>query len=359
MMLIAGFLDLRVIRYINNMGEDRIISAKEQKTDRTWDLTLRPQKLADYIGQEQVKKNLDIVLQAAKNRQEPIDHTLLYGPPGLGKTTLAHIIAKEMGVGVKVTSGPAISKAGDLAAIITNLQEGDILFIDEIHRLNKTIEEILYPAMEDFALDIILGKGPSAQILRLDLPKFTLIGATTRYNLISSPLRDRFGVTFRLDFYNKEELAQIVKRAADILAISIDDQATLEIASRSRATPRIANRILKRVRDYVQVKGDGKISYDFTKQALDMMAIDTYGLDDLDRKLLQIIVENFSGGPVGLSTLAASVQEEAGTIEEIFEPYLMQLGLLSRTSQGRVATDKTYEYLGIDRNKNNQNSRLF
>lgn len=336
------------------MGEERVISAKEQKTDRTWDLTLRPQKLADYIGQEQVKKNLDIVLQAAKNRQEPIDHTLLYGPPGLGKTTLAHIIAKEMGVGVKVTSGPAISKAGDLAAIITNLQEGDILFIDEIHRLNKTIEEILYPAMEDFALDIILGKGPSAQILRLDLPKFTLIGATTRYNLISSPLRDRFGVTFRLDFYNKEELAQIVKRAADILAISIDDQATAEIASRSRATPRIANRILKRVRDYAQVKGNGQISYDLTKQALDMMAIDTYGLDDLDRKLLQIIVENFSGGPVGLSTLAASVQEEAGTIEEIFEPYLMQLGLLSRTSQGRVATDKTYEYLGIDRNKNNK-----
>ena len=332
--------------------EERVIS------DRTWDLTLRPQKLEDYIGQEQVKKNLDIVLQAAKNRQEPIDHTLLYGPPGLGKTTLAHIIAKEMGVGVKVTSGPAISKAGDLAAIITNLQEGDILFIDEIHRLNKTIEEILYPAMEDFALDIILGKGPSAQILRLDLPKFTLIGATTRYNLISSPLRDRFGVTFRLDFYNKEELAQIVKRAADILAITIDDQATAEIASRSRATPRIANRILKRVRDYVQVKGDGKISYDLTKQALDMMAIDTYGLDDLDRKLLQIIVENFSGGPVGLNTLAASVQEEAGTIEEIFEPYLMQLGLLSRTSQGRVATDKTYEYLGIER-KSNQNSRLF
>lgn len=336
------------------MGEERVISAKEQKTDRTWDLTLRPQKLADYIGQEQVKKNLDIVLQAAKNRQEPIDHTLLYGPPGLGKTTLAHIIAKEMGVGVKVTSGPAISKAGDLAAIITNLQEGDILFIDEIHRLNKTIEEILYPAMEDFALDIILGKGPSAQILRLDLPKFTLIGATTRYNLISSPLRDRFGVTFRLDFYNKEELAQIVKRAADILAISIDDQATAEIASRSRATPRIANRILKRVRDYAQVKGNGQISYDLTKQALDLMAIDIHGLDDLDRKLLQIIVENFSGGPVGLSTLAASVQEEAGTIEEIFEPYLMQLGLLSRTSQGRVATDKTYEYLGIDRNKNNK-----
>ncbi len=334
------------------MGEDRLISASEQNNDRTWDLTLRPQKLEDYIGQRQVKENLDIVLQAAKNRKEPIDHTLLYGPPGLGKTTLAHIIAKEMGVGIKVTSGPAISKAGDLAAIITNLQEGDILFIDEIHRLNKTIEEILYPAMEDFALDIILGKGPSAQILRLDLPKFTLIGATTRYNLISSPLRDRFGVTFRLDFYDHDELAQIVKRAAQILSIVIHDKATLEIASRSRATPRIANRILKRVRDYAQVKGDGNISHEMTGKALDLMAIDKYGLDDLDRKLLQVIVENFGGGPVGLGTLAASVQEEAGTIEEIFEPYLMQLGLLSRTNKGRIATNKTYEYLGKDIGEN-------
>lgn len=334
------------------MEEDRIISAQEQDNDRTWDLTLRPQKLEDYIGQKQVKNNLDIILQAAKSRKEPIDHTLLYGPPGLGKTTLAHIIAKEMGVGVKVTSGPAISKAGDLAAIITNLQEGDILFIDEIHRLNKTIEEILYPAMEDFALDIILGKGPSAQILRLDLPKFTLIGATTRYNLISSPLRDRFGVTFRLDFYDAEELSKIVKRAAGILSIDIHDQASLEIASRSRATPRIANRILKRVRDYAQVKGDGNISHDMTAQALDMMAIDKYGLDDLDRKLLQAIVDNFGGGPVGLGTLAAAVQEESGTIEEIFEPYLMQLGLLSRTAKGRIATDKTYEYLGKDIGEN-------
>lgn len=339
------------------MAEDRIISAKEQNTDRTWDLTLRPQKLKDYVGQEGVKDNLNIILQAAQSRKEPIDHTLLYGPPGLGKTTLAHIIAKEMGVSVKVTSGPAISKAGDLAAIITNLQDGDILFIDEIHRLNKTIEEILYPAMEDFALDIILGKGPSAQILRLDLPRFTLIGATTRYNLISSPLRDRFGITFRLDFYKDEELAQIVKRAASILAIEIDDQATLEIASRSRATPRIANRILKRVRDFAQVKGNGQIHHHLAKQALDLMAIDQKGLDDLDRKLLYTLVENFSGGPVGLNTLAAAVQEEAGTIEEIFEPYLMQLGLLSRTSSGRVATDNTYKYLGIKRPEDK--NRLF
>jgi Holliday junction DNA helicase RuvB len=333
---------------------DRIVNPIQQPTDDKVETTLRPKSLREYIGQEQVKNNLEIFLEAAKQRKESLEHVLLHGGPGLGKTTLAYIIAQEMGTNIRITSGPALERVGDLAAILTNLQAGDILFIDEIHRLNKTIEEILYPAMEDFALDIILGKGPSAQILRLDLPKFTLIGATTRYNLISSPLRDRFGVTFRLDFYNKEELAQIVKRAADILAITIDDQATAEIASRSRATPRIANRILKRVRDYAQVKGNGQISYDLTKQALDMMAIDTYGLDDLDRKLLQIIVENFSGGPVGLSTLAASVQEEAGTIEEIFEPYLMQLGLLSRTSQGRVATDKTYEYLGIDRNKNNK-----
>lgn len=334
--------------------EERITSAKEQSGDRTWDLTLRPQTLKDYVGQAQVKENLDVVLRAAKQRKEAIDHVLLFGPPGLGKTTLAHIIAKEMGTGIKVTSGPAISKAGDLAAIITNLQDGDILFIDEIHRLNKTIEEILYPAMEDFALDIVLGKGPSAQILRLDLPRFTLIGATTRYNLISSPLRDRFGVTFRLNFYNEEEIAQIVKRAADILTVPIDDQAKVEISKRSRATPRIANRVLKRVRDYAQVKADGKISHDITRQALEMMAIDQYGLDDLDRKILKVLVENFSGGPVGIGTLAASVQEEAGTIEEIVEPYLMQLGLLSRTSQGRVATDKTYEYLNMEKDKGNK-----
>ncbi len=334
--------------------EDRVISAKEQGGDKSWDLTLRPQTFNEYVGQNQVKSNLDIVLKAAKGRGEPLDHVLLFGPPGLGKTTLAHIIAKEMGAGIKVTSGPAISKAGDLAAIITNLQDGDILFIDEIHRLNKTIEEILYPAMEDFALDIVLGKGPSAQILRLDLPKFTLIGATTRYNLLSSPLRDRFGVTSRLDFYNEQELSAIIKRSAGILSVGIDDSSRNEIAGRSRATPRIANRILKRVRDYAQVKADGNVDMKLTKEALELMAIDKYGLDDLDRRLLSVIVENFKGGPIGLNTLAAAVQEEAGTIEEIFEPYLMQLGFLARTPKGRVATEKTYKYLGIERPEGNK-----
>ena len=330
------------------MPEATKLSAKELPEDKTWDLTLRPQTLADYIGQEQVKSNLEIFLQAARQRQEPIEHVIIYGPPGLGKTTLAHIIAKEMGVGIRTTSGPAIAKSGDLAAILTNMQAGDVLFIDEIHRLNKTIEEILYPAMEESAIDLILGKGPSAQTVRLELPRFSIIGATTRYNLLSGPLRDRFGVTYRLDFYRKDEIAQIVKRSAKLLALALDEDAAAEIAKRSRATPRIANRILKRVRDFTQVKGDGgRVTINQAKEALDLLGVDNQGLEELDRQLLRVIAEKFKGGPVGLTTLAASLQEEMGTIEEIYEPYLMQLGFLARTPRGRVVTERGYEHLGL------------
>ncbi len=325
------------------------LSVKELPEDKTWDLTLRPRTLDDYIGQTQVKSNLAIFLQAAKQREEPIEHVLIYGPPGLGKTTLANIIAKEMGVNIKTTSGPAITKAGDLAAILTNMQAGDILFIDEIHRLNKVIEEILYPAMEDCAIDLILGKGPSAQTVRLDLPRFTIVGATTRYNLLSSPLRDRFGATYRLDFYRKEEISDIVKRSAQILALDLDEDAALEISRRSRATPRVANRILKRVRDFSQVKGDGgRITLRQTQEALALLGIDDAGLEELDRQLLMNIIEKFSGGPVGVTTLAAAMQEDMGTIEEIYEPYLMQLGFLARTSRGRVVTERGYEHMGVE-----------
>jgi Holliday junction DNA helicase RuvB len=325
------------------------LSVRELPEDKTWDLTLRPRSLGDYIGQTQVKSNLSIFLQAAKQREEPIEHVLIYGPPGLGKTTLANIIAKEMGVNIKTTSGPAITKAGDLAAILTNMQAGDILFIDEIHRLNKVIEEILYPAMEDCAIDLILGKGPSAQTVRLDLPRFTIVGATTRYNLLSSPLRDRFGATYRLDFYRKDEIADIVKRSAQILALDLDEDAALEISRRSRATPRVANRILKRVRDFSQVKGDGgRVTLRQTQEALALLGIDDAGLEELDRQLLNTIIEKFSGGPVGLTTLAAAMQEDMGTIEEIYEPYLMQLGFLARTPRGRVVTERGYEHMGVE-----------
>jgi len=287
-------------------------------------------------------------MQAAKQRGEPIEHVLLYGPPGLGKTTLAHIIAKEMGSNIRVTSGLAIERAGDLAAIITNLADGDVLFIDEIHRLNKVIEEVLYPAMEDYALDIVIGKGPSARTLRLDLPKFTLIGATTRYNLLSSPLRNRFGCTYRLDYYNHQEIEQILRRSAKILAIELIDDAVKMIARRSRLTPRIANRLLKRVRDYVQVKGDGIVNSKLAQEALELMDVDVQGLDALDRKILEVIIEKFKGGPVGLNSIAAAVMEEEGTIEEIYEPYLMQLGFLMRTPRGRVVTELGYQHLGLE-----------
>ena len=328
--------------------ENRIITSDFIPEDRDIESSLRPKILDDYIGQDKVKGNLKIYIEAARGRGEALDHVLLYGPPGLGKTTLAGIIANEMGVNIRVTSGPAIEKQGDLAALLTNLQEGDVLFIDEIHRLNRQVEEVLYPAMEDGALDIIIGKGPSARSIRLDLPHFTLIGATTRAGQLSAPLRDRFGVIFRLEMYSTEQLATIVKRSAGILGIAIDDDGAAEIASRSRGTPRIANRLLKRSRDFAQVKYDGVISRQAAVDALSRMEIDELGLDNIDRVLLTTMIKNYNGGPVGLETIAAAIGEEAVTIEDVYEPYLMQIGFLSRTPRGRCATALAYRHLGIE-----------
>ncbi|MBS4031360.1 MAG: Holliday junction branch migration DNA helicase RuvB [Clostridiales bacterium] len=327
--------------------EERIISARTRSDDDWQEVSLRPRTLDEYIGQDKLKENLQVFICAAKERGDSLDHVLLYGPPGLGKTTLAAIIAAELGVNLRATSGPAIERPGDLAAILTNLAPYDVLFIDEIHRLHRTVEEVLYPAMEDFALDIIIGKGPSARSLRLDLPPFTLIGATTRAGALSSPLRDRFGVVSRLEFYREEELQEIVRRAARILQVPIDEEGSRQIASAARGTPRVANRLLKRVRDFAQIKADNEITGDVARLALQMLEVDSLGLDEVDRFLLRTMVEKFSGGPVGLDTLAAAISEERETIEDIFEPYLMQIGFLQRTPRGRIVTQLACRHLGV------------
>ena len=328
--------------------DERLLSARTISAEDETERSLRPHRLDEYVGQENVKELLKVYIEAAKQRGDALDHVLLYGPPGLGKTTLANIIAAEMGVSIRITSGPALEKTGDIVALLTNLQEGDILFIDEIHRLSRTVEEVLYPAMEDFEFDIIIGKGPSARSIRFDLPKFTLIGATTRSGQLTSPFRDRFGVLFRLELYTVKELAQIVTRSADILGIKIEPQGAEEIASRSRGTPRIANRLLKRVRDFAQIMGDGTITKEIAQSALLKLNIDEIGLDNTDRNMLEAMIRSFGGGPVGLDTLAAMTGEEAITIADVYEPYLMQLGFINRTPRGRVVTPAAYKHLGFD-----------
>ncbi len=325
----------------------RLITNQMTEEDLHIETSLRPQRIEDYIGQRKAKENIKVFIEAAKIRKEPLDHVLLYGPPGLGKTTMASIIGHEMNVNLKITSGPAIERPGDMAAILNNLQEGDLLFVDEIHRLNRQVEEVLYPAMEDFVIDIMIGKGPAAKSIRLDLPKFTLVGATTRIGLLSSPLRDRFGVINKLEFYTPEELATIVKRSAHVLDVDIDEKGAHEIALRSRGTPRLSNRLLKRVRDFAQVKYDGVITEEVAKHSLDLLDVDPLGLDKSDRKMLMAMIDKYGGGPVGLDTLAATIGEESDTVEDVYEPYLIQLGLINRTPRGRVVTDFCYKHFGI------------